>query len=54
MEKLIIEGDSKKIKKLRKELKLKVERNGLTFKEDKPVKKKTNGEKEIKKKVIKD
>ncbi len=49
MAKMIIEGNEKKINKLRKELKLKIKRNGLTFKEDKPVIKK-----ETKKKATKD
>ena len=48
---MTIEGNENKIKKLRKELELKVKRNGLTFKEDKKVEKVEV--KEPKKKTVK-
>jgi hypothetical protein len=47
MGKMIIEGDEKKIKKLRKELKLKLKRNGLTLKDN-------ESEKEVIKKEVKE
>lgn len=54
MAKMVIEGGEKKIKKLKKELELKLKRNGLTLK-DNEVKKQILKEevKEPKKKTIK-
>ena len=53
MAQITIEGDEKKINKLRKELKTKLERNGLTLKEE-SIKVVENEEvKEPKKKIAK-